>query len=149
MVSIVIVGMILGMSIAIYENTKNNKTADTIAREVADKMAEAHLDSMIPPDGKTGLDKVKVSCNSDKIIQESIKANGDTIGNPIDLYIFPTKVNADCHFDDFTFEARDGVTLGQITIDPTKEPSVSISKSSDMYKATIDKMSGAVNVEKQ
>jgi len=149
MVSIVIVGGILGMSVMIFETAKNKKTAETIAREVADKLAEAHADAMIPPYDKNDLAKVNVSCiDSDrKLVQKYLKSDETPIGDEILLYKFPSRVTFSCPSSPIEFEAKSGITLGKIV--STDEPKISITKNFDTYEAKIDTMSGAVNVEKQ
>lgn len=146
MVSIVIVGTIMGMSVAIFETAKNKKTAETVAREVADKLAEAHADAMVPSDTKTGLKKVSIECDSDKLTEKYLGSAGAVLGS-FELYNFPSKVTAICPTTSIDFEANDGIKLGQIT--STGDPIISIEKNIDTYRATIDIMSGAVNVEKQ
>jgi hypothetical protein len=144
MVSIVIVGAIMGMSVAIFETAKNKKTAETVAREVADKLAEAHADAMVPLDTKTELTKVTVECSSNQLIEKY-----DSTGSPdITLYTFPSKVTFDCDFNKLEFNANSGINLGKINVDGNSAK-ISVTKNNDTYDAKIDTMSGAVNVEKQ
>lgn len=145
MVSIVIVGTIMGMSVVIFETAKNKKTAETVAREVADKLAEAHADAMVPSDTKTGLAKVKVECIDNDKLKEEYVLTGSTAN---ELYKFPSKVEATCGNFPAEFNTDSGIDLGQIK-NQTSNPYVNIKKNNDTYRATIDIMSGAVNVEKQ
>lgn len=144
LVSITIVMAIMGMSVVVFQTAKNKKTAETVAREVADKLAEAHADAMVPLDTATNLTKVIVTCNNSTGLTEQYDSVGSAV---VPLYIFPKNVDITCSFDELEFNADNGIELGQITT--AGVPSVSVSRNSDTYKATINKMSGAVNVTKK
>jgi prepilin-type N-terminal cleavage/methylation domain-containing protein len=164
LVSISIMAIICGISIAAFVSVRNNKSVETVANEVGDTLNQAHLTAMSPPDTVSDLKYIEVyydKASPTELKMQDVLEGGSTSNDKV-IYTFNSNVNVtpDNFRNDSTipteskidFIANDGITMGQIKdySDLNPSPSLTISKSGnpESYTVTIDWMSGNVEVSR-